>query len=112
MSTTGIDNNVYNGTRKVTVQNKNFMTTPNIRNAILSLKLKNSEGYDRIPQRTLLDGISILLEPFETLFNLSTQQTPYQNNGQCPKSYKYTFLLLFSTAEITKGKLYMPLFND
>ena len=46
------------------------MTSPNIRKALLGLKLKNSEGYDRIPQRILLDGISKLMEPFEILFNL------------------------------------------
>ena len=32
--------------------------------------MKNSEGEDRIPQRILLDGISILVEPFTKLFNL------------------------------------------
>ena len=31
---------------------------------------ENSEGYDRIPQRILIDGISILMGPFEKLFNL------------------------------------------
>ena len=57
--TTAINNDVYNGTRKITEPNKNFMSTLNIRNAIQSLKLKNLEGYDRIPQRILIDGMSI-----------------------------------------------------
>ena len=77
---TTIDNSVYNGVRKVTVEDKNFMTGFNIRNAILSLKLKNSEGYDRIPQRILLDGVSQLTEPFLKLFTLiyTTNTIPEQ----------------------------------
>ena len=65
VSTTAIDNDVYNGTRKITKQNKNFMLTANIRNAIQSLKLKNSEGFDRIPQRILIDGMIISLNSFK-----------------------------------------------
>ena len=51
MSSTEVTNEVYNGTKKINEPNKNFMTRSNVRNAILSLKLKNSEGFDRIPQR-------------------------------------------------------------
>ena len=46
------------------------MSEVNIRKAILSLKLKNSEGYERIPQRILLDGGAMLIKPFSKLFNL------------------------------------------
>ena len=66
-STTKVKNDGYNGSRKITEQNKNFMDTSNLRKAILSLKLKNSAGFDRIPQRILLDGISLLMVPFEKL---------------------------------------------
>ena len=69
-SSTSTDDAVFNGTRKITEQDMNFMSEINIRQAILSLKSKNSEGYDRIPQRILLDGISSLTEPFTKLFNL------------------------------------------
>ena len=77
---TSINSEVYNGTRKVIEPNKNFMSAINIRNAVLGLKLKNSEGYDRIPQRILLDGLSTLIEPFSRLFNLiySTNKIPEQ----------------------------------
>ena len=61
VSTTSIDANVYNGFKKINVENKNFMTTTNIINAIQGLKLKNSEGFDRIPQRILIDGMSALI---------------------------------------------------
>ena len=44
-STTSIDDTVFNGTRKITEQDMNFMSETNIRQAILSLKSKNSEGY-------------------------------------------------------------------
>ena len=69
-SETKVDDNVYNGARKIYEANKNFMTPLNVKTAILSLKLINSEGFDRIPQRILMDSISILMEPFGKLFNL------------------------------------------
>ena len=56
-STTKVDDGVYNGNRKINEQNKNSMQTSDVRKAILSLKLKNSEGFDRIPQRILMDVI-------------------------------------------------------
>ena len=52
-----IDEEVYNGTKKVNADNLNFMTRSNIEEAIKSLKTKNSEGFDRIPQRIIIDGI-------------------------------------------------------
>ena len=51
-----IDDEVYNGIRKVNADNNNnnFMTRSNIEEAIKSLKIKNTEGFDRIPQRIML----------------------------------------------------------
>ena len=40
----------------------------NIRRAIKTIKMKNAEGDDRIPQRILIDGVEILLEPLTKLF--------------------------------------------
>ena len=37
---------------------------------IKSLKIKNSEGFDRIPQRILIDGLNPLLKPLTDLFTL------------------------------------------
>ena len=37
---------------------------------IKQLKIKNCEGYDRIPQRFLIDGIEILIKPLFKLFSL------------------------------------------
>ena len=36
----------------------------------MSLKVKNSTGYDRIPQRVLIDGVVSLIGPLTTLFKL------------------------------------------
>ena len=43
---TKIDQNVYNGTRKMYEEDYNFMTEAEILEAVSSLKMKNSEGYD------------------------------------------------------------------
>ena len=56
------------------------MSESNVIEAILSLKIKNGEGYDRIPQRILIDGIRYLSKPFSTLFNeiYNSKQVPEQ----------------------------------
>ena len=60
-----------NGMRKLPqIDEFNFMTEPDVRKAMQSLKLKNAEGQDRIPQRLLIDGAEILNKPMSTLFNL------------------------------------------
>ena len=64
-----INPTVYNGRRKMDVIDENFMTEENIIRAVKSIKIKNSEGNDRIPQRILIDGISCLIKPLANLFN-------------------------------------------
>ena len=40
------------------------------------IKLKNSEGWDRIPQRILIDRTEILVKPLSVSFNkIFTQRT-------------------------------------
>ena len=75
-----INPNVYNGTRKINARDVDFMNENDVLDAVYSLKLKNSEGYDRIPQRFLIDGITILIKPLKVLFNLiyHTKQIPEQ----------------------------------
>jgi hypothetical protein len=36
----------------------------------MNLKLKNSEGYDRIPQRILVEGVEFLAAPITGLMNM------------------------------------------
>ncbi len=56
------------------------MDTSSIKNCIQTLKPKNSEGFDRIPQRVLKDGMEILLAPLSRLFELiyKTRTIPEQ----------------------------------
>ena len=66
---TMVDDTVYNGVKKVNAESKFFMTPSLVRECICSLKTKNTEGYDRIPQRILVDGADILVEPLSVLFH-------------------------------------------
>ncbi len=65
-----VEDQVYNGRKIVNAVNKNFMDYCSVRECIKSLKNKNSEGYDRIPQRILVDGVDVLLDPLHGLFKL------------------------------------------
>ena len=68
MSTVDIDENVYNGVQKVQPEVKMFMDAESVREVLSSLKIKNSEGYDRILQRILVDGADHLGIAFVGLF--------------------------------------------
>ena len=46
------------------------MTLENIHKALRSIKIRNCEGYDRIPQRILTEGSEILITPIKRLFEL------------------------------------------
>ena len=48
----------------------NFMSQNEILEFVKQLKIKNCEGYDRMPQRFLIDGIDILINPLLQLFSL------------------------------------------
>ena len=80
VSTCEVDNDVYNGTRKVTSPNSNFVTIENVNNVLKSMKIKNCEGYDRIPQRILNEGSDCLLYPITHLLKLvyENKQIPHQ----------------------------------
>ena len=75
-----IDPTVYNGQTKLAVAESDFMSQPEIIECVKQLKMKNCEGYDRIPQRILIDGISILIAPLSKIFSLiySTKLIPEQ----------------------------------
>jgi hypothetical protein len=44
------------------------MGTSDVRECILSLEPKNSEEFDRLPQKFLLDSMEYLLHPLSHLF--------------------------------------------
>ena len=58
------------------------MTEENILKAVRSIKLKNSEGQDRIPQRIIIEGIPILIRPLTKLF------ANIYNNREIPEQWK------------------------
>ena len=78
VSSVQLNPHVYNGRQKVNECNSFFMSSADIRNCISSIKTKNCEGFDRIPQRILIDGASILLNPLSKLFekNLHSKYRP------------------------------------
>ena len=45
------------------------MTEENVREAISTIKLKNSDGCDRIPQRMVIEGADALIKPFTQLYD-------------------------------------------
>ena len=67
---TVVNQNVYNGSRKMVTEPVMFMTGIKISECISDLKLKNTEGFDRIPQRILIDGHGALIEPLTQLFQM------------------------------------------
>ena len=74
LSDIAIDPNVYNGSKKVQSDTSFFMTPTLVRECMDSLKIKNTEGYDRIPQRILVDGSEVLYGPFSVLFSKIYQE--------------------------------------
>ena len=55
LSNTEISNVVYNRTKKVDHPNTFSMTDTEILEFLKNIKIKNCEGFDRIPQRILVD---------------------------------------------------------
>ena len=70
-----IDEEIYNGTSKVNCESSMFMDPQSIKKCIQALKSKNSEGFDRIPQRCLVDGVESLCTPFNGLFKRIYEQS-------------------------------------
>ena len=68
VSNVNIDPNIHNGGRKIFANDSMFMTREDIITSVKSLKTKNCEGYDRIPQRVLIDGLGVLVEPLTKFF--------------------------------------------
>ena len=64
-----VDDSVHNGHRKLWTTDHHFMSIESIVEVVLSMKNKNCEGHDRIPQKMLKDGIEWLKYPLAYLFN-------------------------------------------
>jgi hypothetical protein len=54
----------HNGRVKVgAIMNKMFMGPISVKEVMSSLKVKNSEGFNRIPQRIIVDRVNNFLAP-------------------------------------------------
>ena len=69
-----VDQAVYNGLKKIDSSQLNFMTELNIRRVMSTIKIKNCEGWERIPQRIFVEGIEVLAAPLTNLFNKIYEQ--------------------------------------
>ena len=62
------------GLKKYRLETDIFMDESSIKDCIRGLKLKNREGFDRIPQRILCDGVEHLIKPLTGLFKRIYEQ--------------------------------------
>jgi hypothetical protein len=81
--------NVYNGKCKLIVDNRFFMSESDLDLALMSLKPKTCEGYDRIPVRILFDALDILKIPLATLKKKFTMKTMCPSSGRLLKLHPY-----------------------
>jgi hypothetical protein len=82
------------------------MTQENIAECIKSIKIKNNEGFDRIPQRVLVDGISNILSPLTALFQLIF------NERKVPDQWIVSKIIpIFKKGDNTKIENYRPISN-
>ena len=68
ITSASINNSVYNGKKLMNFESTPNMSSVNIHECLNDIKIKNCEGYNRIPQRILADGAKILVRPLTTLF--------------------------------------------
>ena len=82
------------------------MTPENVISAIKSLKVKNCEGFDRIPVRILIDGIEELTPILSHLFNLIYKQR------KIPEQWRISKVIpLFKKGNPNKIENYRPISN-
>ena len=62
-----------------------FMSGIEIMEVMKTIKTKNSEGYDRILQRILVDGANILIGPLGKLFEKIYNHGSYRKSSQLIK---------------------------
>ena len=75
-----IEDDVSNGQRLVHSTDTNFMTPQKVMECLKEMKIKNCEGYDRIPLRILKEGAQVLAGPLSVLFGkvYDTKEIPEQ----------------------------------
>jgi hypothetical protein len=65
-----IDIQVNSGRQKVNSSEKMFVDPVSVKEVMVSLKIKNSEGFEPILQRVLVNGVKILAPKFSRKFEL------------------------------------------
>ena len=101
-----VSDSVYNGTRKLHSNPRNFMTPENVFKSIKSLKSKNCEGFDRIPVRILTDGINEITPVLSHIFNLIYKQK------QIPDQWRVSKVIpLFKKGNPNMIENYRPISN-
>jgi hypothetical protein len=83
--TCDIKNAVYNGNRKILVDNRFFMCESDIIECLDSVEPKNCEGFDRMPVRILSDANQFLVPPLTILFRKFTNKKQFLINGKWQK---------------------------
>ena len=101
-----INQNVYNGTQKINSLPENFMTQEYVYSAIKSLKIKNCEGFDRIPVRILCDSINEITPVLSHLFSLIYKHKEIQKQWRISK-----IIPLLKKGNPTKIENYRPIAN-
>jgi hypothetical protein len=74
VSETTIDPNVNIGERVLFEPETNTFTLENVKKVMAELKSKTCYGYDNIPVKILVDGMTHLLSPFHKLLNMIYNQ--------------------------------------
>ena len=100
-NSTVVDPSVYNGVRKMVAGNEMFMSIGEVEICIRSIKIKNCEGYDRIPQRVLIEGIDHLLNPLSKLFTLVYSQKTIPEQWCLSKLSRFTRKVIIWRLRIT-----------
>jgi hypothetical protein len=84
-----------------------FMDPVFVKECMLSLKSKNTEGLDRIPQRILLDGVDEKISPLSNLFELIYQDKTVPDQWLIAK----TIPVFKNKGDINQIENYRPIAN-
>ena len=103
---TEIDQNIYNGKRKINAPNDNFFTKEKVLKTMQGLKDKSCYGVDNIPVKILRDGCKILAGPYHVLLNKIYEQ------NVIPEQWKTSRVLpLYKKGKRSQMENYRPISN-
>ena len=91
---------VHNGHQKILEYIDFPLNQSDIMECVKSLKIKNCEGYDQIPQRVLSEGIQILVSLLTGLFKLIISQNKIPDQWRISKTIPIHKKALIKTLKI------------